>query len=167
MNALQKDIIHLITRHGSMTSSQLQDRLNTTELGYNFELSHISKTASKMKSNGLLTSTERPNPGTKPVTYWALPEVVNQQMTTEMASDVAEVELAPPPSPLVDFLIAEAERIPEIPAPDYEPSTVAFPKRAMSVSQAMQEYADMDYDDPLGAFLAGIAAAERFHGIAE
>jgi hypothetical protein len=155
MNALQKDIIHLISRHGPMTSSQLQDRLNTTELGYNFELEHISKTASKMKSNGLLVGEDRPNPGTKPVRYWALPEPVSEEsLAAEMASDVAEVEQAP-----------------EIPAPDYEPSSVAFVlhKKPMSVRKALSEYAGLGHDEDryLGAFMDGIAAAERHHGIAE
>jgi hypothetical protein len=86
-----------------------------------------------------------------------------------MASGVVEAEQAPPPSPLVDFLIAEAEREPEIPAPDYKPSTVAFPKRPMSAAKILKEFANLGMEDDraMGVFMDGIAAAERFHGIAE
>jgi hypothetical protein len=110
--------------------------------------SHITKTISKMKAEGHVIGEDRPTPGSKPVRYWSLPE------SHEMASDVVE-----------------AEQAPEILAPDYEPSSVAFVlhKKPMSAAKILKEFANCAFEDdgPLGAFLDGIAAAERFHGIAE
>jgi hypothetical protein len=167
MNAREQDIIYLIDRHGSMTSAQLQDYLTAPRYGYNLEVEQISKIASKMKSNGLLVGEDRPNPGTKPVRYWSLPEAA------EMASDVAEVEQSPetyrdtwtnPPSAEVEFKAA-----PVIPEPDYEPATVAFRKSPMSAAKILREFANLGMEDDraMGVFMDGIAAAERHHGIAE
>jgi hypothetical protein len=166
MNARELDIHTLISAHGPLTSAQLQDYLTQPRYGYNLEVEQISKIASKMKSHGLLTGEDRPNPGTKPVRYWALPEVVNQQMTTEMASDVAEVEQGVWSDEKT--FECEPEQAPEIPAPNYDPRTVAFVKRPMSASMAISEFREAGFSrDDLAVFMSGIAAAERHHGIAE
>jgi hypothetical protein len=168
MNAREQDIISIIKRHGPMTSAGLQAWLTMPALGYNLEIEQISKIASKMKSNGLLTGEDRPNPGTKPVRYWALPEPVTEEsLTTEMASDVAEVEQGE----WSDAKTFECEpgQAPEIPEPDYDPSSVAFPKSPMSATEILAEFADSGLEQAymLQAFIVGIARAERHHGIAE
>lgn len=170
MNAREQDIISIIKRHGPMTSAGLQAWLTMPALGYNLEIEQISKIASKMKSNGLLTGEDRPNPGTKPVRYWSLPEqVVNDQMTTEMASDVAEVEQGEWSD--AKTFECDPEQAQEIPAPDYEPSSVAFVlhKKPMSAAKILREFANLGMEDDraMGVFMDGIAAAERHHGIAE
>jgi hypothetical protein len=199
MNPREQDIFNLINIHGPLTSAQLQEYMTEPRLGYNIEVKEITKIVSKMKSKGLLSGKERPNPGTKPMMYWGLPEaagakqdlgdfviyqdsqtysepVVNPDFTTEMASDVAEVEQAQPPapSPLVDCLIAEAEREPELEI-QFNATTEntawkrLLPSKPMSAAKIQREFANCGFEDdrPLGAFLDGIAAAERHHGISE
>jgi hypothetical protein len=171
MNALQKDIINTIRKHGASRTVEICEDL--IPLGYGGAMSFddfktwIGKTISKMKAEGHVIGDDRPNPGTKPVRYWSLPEAA------EMASDVAEVEQSPetyrdtwtnPPAAEVEFKAA-----PVIPEPDYEPATVAFRKSPMSAAKILREFADLGFEDDraLGAFMDGIAAAERHHGISE
>jgi len=166
MNAREQDIIHLLIQNGPMTSAQLQDCLTNKLYGYNLEVEQISKIASKMKSSGLLTGEDRPNPGTKPVRYWSLPEPVTEEsLATEMDSDIAEIEQGE----WSDAKTFECEQAPEIPAPNYDPRTVAFVKRPMSAAKILREFANLGMEDDraMGVFMDGIAAAERHHGIAE
>ncbi len=211
MNAFQKDIINLIKRHGPMTSAQLQDRLNIPEFGYNFELEHVSKTASKMKSNGLLTGEDRPNPGTKPVRYWALqpvaevekgewsdaktfecqPEQAAEVGITDFVSlgkedftqvekgawsDAKTFECQPEQVEevgITDCVIIDKEHFTHTQPvqPGYDPSLVppVMPSKPMSSAKILREFANLGFDDDraMGAFMEGIAAAERYHGIAE
>jgi hypothetical protein len=167
MNALQQDIINTIRKHGASRTVEICEDL--MPLGYggtmNFDdfKSYIGKTISKMKAEHKVLGEDRPTPGSKPVRYWSLPEA------TEMASDVAEAGFwnERPVSMAPAFL--NQKQAPEIPAPDYDPSTVAFVKRPMSAAKILKEFANCAFEDdrPLGAFLDGIAAAERFHGISE
>ena len=159
MNARELDIHTLISAHGPLTSAQLQEYLTQPRYGYNLEVEQISKIASKMKSNGLLTGEDRPNPGTKPVRYWALPEpVVNDQMTTEMESDIAEIEQGE----WSDSKTFEA-------APECTEWKKLLPSKPMSAAKILREFANLGFEDDraLGAYMDGIAAAERHHGIAE
>jgi hypothetical protein len=170
MNAREQDIIHLLIQNGPMTSAQLQDCLTNKLYGYNLEVEQISKIASKMKSHGLLTGEDRPNPGTKPVRYWALPvPVAEESLVTEMASDITEIEQGEWSD--AKTFECQPEQAPEIPAPDYDPSTVAFVlhKKPMSAAKILREFANLGMEDDraMGVFINGIAAAERHHGIAE
>lgn len=168
MNPREYDITNLIRRHGPMTSAELQGHLTHPHYGYNLEVEQISKIASKMKSHGLLTGEDRPNPGTKPVRYWALPEPVSEEsLVTEIESDMAEIEQGE----WIDAKTFECkpEQAEEMPKPDYEPSTVAFRKSPMSAAKILREFANLGMEDDraMGVFMDGIAAAERHHGIAE
>jgi hypothetical protein len=193
MNALQLDIIETIKRHGPMTTAEICEYLEPLGYGglgsYEDYKRHIGKTISKMKSEGHVTGKERPNPGTKPLMYWGLPGsenlgdwayhgkerlVTHESVTAvppenyaEMASDVVEAEQAGEWSDSKTFE-CQPEQAPEIPEPDYDPSTVAFPKRPMTLTDALMLFGRKDLEGQyMSAFLQGIAAAERFHGIAE
>ncbi len=166
MNARELDIHTLISAHGPLTSAQLQDYLTQPRYGYNLEVEQISKIASKMKSNGLLVGEDRPNPGTKPVRYWSLPKpVAEESLATEMDSDIAEIEQGEWSD--AKTFECEPEQAPEIPEPDYEPSSVAFRKVPMTVDRAICALGEAGFShDDMPAFMSGIAAAERHHGIA-
>jgi hypothetical protein len=172
MNALQQDIINTIRKHGASRTVEICEDL--MPLGYggtmNFDdfKSYIGKTISKMKAEGHVIGEDRPNPGTKPVRYWALPvPVTEESLATEMDSDIAEIEQGEWSD--AKTFECEPKQAPEIPAPDYDPSTVAFVKRPMSAAKILREFANLGFDDDraIGAFMDGIAAAERYHGIAE
>jgi hypothetical protein len=169
MNALQQDILNTIRKHGASRTVEICEDL--MPLGYGGTMSFddfktwIGKTISKMKAEGHVIGEDRPNPGTKPVRYWALPEAVNQQMTTEMESDIAEIEQGEWSD--AKTFECEPEQAPEIPEPDYEPSSVAFRKVPMTVDRAICALGEAGFShDDMPAFMSGIAAAERHHGIA-
>jgi hypothetical protein len=166
MNVREQDIISIIKRHGPMTSAGLQAWLTMPALGYNLDVEQISKIASKMKSNGLLVGEDRPNPGTKPVRYWALPEpVVNDQMTTESdhSEDGLEMVEQSPKEKMNDFLL---DKLKEKECTEWKQ---LLPSKPMSAAKILREFANLGFEDDraMGAFMDGIAAAERHHGIAE
>jgi hypothetical protein len=159
MNAREQDIISIIKRHGPMTSAGLQVWLTMPALGYNLEIEQISKIASKMKSNGLLVGEDRPNPGTKPVRYWSLPEPSTEEYSaTEMASDIAEVQQGE----WSDAKTFES-------TPECTEWKKLLPSKPMSAAKILREFANLGMEDDraMGVFMEGIAAAERYHGIAE
>lgn len=160
MNALQQDIINIIRRNYSITTADICDKLEPLGYGGNMSFDdfkrHIGKTISKMRAEGHVTGEDRPNPGTKPIRYWMLPEA------EEMASDVVEVETHP------DSRTYSEHYLESPPKPDYDPRTVAFPKRPMSANRAISEFRIAGFSrDDMAVFMAGIAAAERHHGITE
>ena len=198
MNALQQDIIGTIRKHGASRTVEICEDL--MPLGYGGTMSfddfksYITKTISKMKSEGHVIGEDRPTPGSKPVRYWSLPKecngvnhvkltptatIIQQRLVlpsgeyidddqfddpAEMASDVVDAEQAPKPSPLLDYLIAEAEQSPAVDV-EFKAKTGHFP---MTITDALMLFGRKDLEGQyMSAFLQGIAAAERHHGIAE
>jgi hypothetical protein len=182
MNALQIDIISILSSNGALRTADICERLEDRGYGgtmsYEQFKAHITKTISKMKADGHAIGEDRPNPGTKPVRYWALPEpVVNDQMTTEMASDVAEVEQSHGPSLSLDDMMKQFEHEPDVEIVFDDGSKLECAEirkilpsnKPMSAVKILREFANLGFEDDraLGAFMDGIAAAERHHGIAE
>jgi hypothetical protein len=172
MNALQQDIINTIRKHGASRTVEICEDL--IPLGYGGAMSFddfktwIGKTISKMKAEGHVIGEDRPNPGTKPVRYWSLPEPVTEEsLATEMDSDIAEIEQGEWSD--AKTFEHKPDQHQEIPAPNYDPRTVAFVKRPMSAAKILREFANLGMEDDraMGVFMDGIAAAERHHGIAE
>ena len=187
MNPLQQDIISIISRHGPLRTVDICSHLEP--LGYGGNMSYeqfkeyVGKIVSKMKAEHKVASEKRPFPKSKPITYWALPPVVNQEMTTGVSH---ESVTAVPPEHYTEFeadkaklargewsdaktFECEPEQAEEMPKPDYDPRTVAFPKSPMSAVKILREFANLGFEDDraMGVFMDGIAAAERHHGIAE
>lgn len=140
---------------------------------------HVSKNISKMKEKNMVTGIDRPNPGTKPLRIWsaapfnpaeivehdpepdafANAEASHEAVTaippehyTEMASDVAEIEL---PS---ETAILEQDQHHEM---QFCISPITLIDAMMMVDRVGIT------NDQVGVYLRGMIAAERLHGITE
>lgn len=167
MTPLHADIIRTIEQHGPITSEDIADRL--TVLGYGggtcFDefKRQVSKIASKMKQSGKVIGDDIPLPGAKPMRVYRMVE------TEEMASDVAEVELVETLDSLdTEREIQERQAVAETLTP--EPVSVEVKvehKPRLSAEQLIQGYKDAGSQGNMLVFAAGVAFAEKHHGISQ
>lgn len=183
MNQLQKDILHFIQEDGPITTADLCAQLDSLGYGRTIDWdkfkSNIGKTISKMKAEGHVIGEDRPNPGTKPVRYWALPEADQSGEATEMVkpdqfedklemveqagewSDAKTFEETPKEK-MNDFLL---DKLKEKECTEWKQ---LLPSKPMSVSKSLDLFKEACLDEAMmPSFLDGIAAAERHHGISE
>lgn len=153
MNQSYKDIITMIQRHGPITTSEVCEHLS--QLGYGGAMKWqdyrdtVAKQLSYLKTLRAVTGEDLPQPKGKPLRYWSL------ATTEEMASDVAEIEA-----------ITEGSSVTETTTP--EPVSVSIKsahKPRLSAEQLIQGYKDAGSQGNMLVFAAGVAFAEKHHGI--
>ena len=190
MNQQHKDILTAIGRKQPITTSGVAEYL-MDHFGYGGGMKwqdyrdKIAKQLNNLKNNGDLIGEDRPQPKGKPLRYWSLAE----SHPEEMASDVAEVE----PQPVVNESLTTEAVAEDSSATHKENLTVETPETftdtwtnppavefkatgkenlpvettrpRLSAEQLIQGYKEAGAQGNMLIFAAGVAFAEKHHGI--
>lgn len=163
MNQSYKDIITIIQRHGPITTGGICEHLEFLGYGGGMKWQDFRDTVAKqlsyLKTLRAVTGEDRPQPKGKPLRYWALAE----SQPEEMASDVAEIEATHK-----ENLTVALENLTITPEPVSVDVKVAH-KPPISVLIGLDGFMRSETGDKPDAhsFMAGIAFAEKHHGIGQ
>lgn len=173
MSQQHKDILTVIKRHGSISTSEICEKLS--ELGYGGAMAWqdfrnlVSKQLCYLRDKGDIAGEDRPQAKGKPLRYWALAHPQSDCQSAGHSEHDLEMVDAEAVTEKCSATVQENLTVAETPEPvSVEVKVAHKPNLALAdIMDAYHQEVAEDTDQNFYSFCLGVAYAEKHHGISQ